>query len=113
QLERPRDDRGGRAGRGYGRCAGRGPGTSRPRVRNGRRRRFPGRARALRSMIAAARSRSSPNGGLMRRKSSFLKAMLLATCALTTLVLVPASARGEGTLTLYCSPQIEWCQLVI
>src|SRR6266508_2066415 len=64
-------------------------------------------------MIAAARSRSSPNGGLMRRKSSFPKAMLLATCALTTLVLVPASARGEGTLTLYCSPQIEWCQLVI
>jgi iron(III) transport system substrate-binding protein len=49
----------------------------------------------------------------MRRKSSFPKAMLLATCALTTLVLVPASARGEGTLTLYCSPQIEWCQLVI
>jgi len=49
----------------------------------------------------------------MRRKPRFPKATLLATCALTTLVLVPASARGEGTLTLYCSPQIEWCQLVI
>ena len=49
----------------------------------------------------------------MRRKSRFPKAVLLATCALTTLVLVPAVARGEGNLTLYCSPQIEWCQLVI
>ena len=44
----------------------------------------------------------------MRRKSRFPKAMLLATCALTTLVLVPGAARGEGNVTLYCSPQIEW-----
>ena len=49
----------------------------------------------------------------MHRKSSFPKAVLLATCVLTTLVLVPAAARGEGNLTLYCNPQIEWCQLVI
>src|SRR3989442_3209912 len=54
-----------------------------------------------------------PTEDVMRRKSSFPKAVLLATCVLTTLVLVPAAARGEGNLTLYCSPQIEWCQLVI
>src|SRR5713101_3716864 len=54
-----------------------------------------------------------PTEDVMRRKSSFPKAVLLATCVLTTRVLVPAAARGEGNLTLYCSPQIEWCQLVI
>src|SRR2546428_13195243 len=54
-----------------------------------------------------------PTEDVMRRKSRFPKAVLLATCVLTTLVLVPAAARCEGNLTLYCNPQIEGCQLVI
>jgi iron(III) transport system substrate-binding protein len=29
------------------------------------------------------------------------------------LVLVPGMAAAQGNLTLYCSPQIEWCQLVV
>ena len=48
----------------------------------------------------------------MRRMPRLGQAVLLAACAVTALVL-PATAQAQGTLTLYCSPQIEWCQLVI
>ena len=47
----------------------------------------------------------------MRRKLSLAMLVLLA-CAAIALVR-PDVARGEGNLTLYCSPQIEWCQLLI
>ena len=49
----------------------------------------------------------------MRLTSRLGKAVLPATCAALVLVLLPAAARGQGNLTLYCSPQIEWCQLMI
>ena len=39
-------------------------------------------------------------------------AVLLATCAVTALVR-PAPAPAQGNLTLYCNPQIEWCQLLL
>jgi iron(III) transport system substrate-binding protein len=48
----------------------------------------------------------------MRRKSRLAKLVRLAACAAITLVL-PNSVWGQGNLTLYCSPQIEWCQLLI
>jgi iron(III) transport system substrate-binding protein len=48
----------------------------------------------------------------MRRMPFLGKAVLLAACVVTALVL-PATAQAPGNLTLYCSPQIEWCQLVI
>ena len=37
--------------------------------------------------------------------------LLLATCV--GLLVGPQDARAQGSLTLYCSPQIEWCQLVV
>ena len=49
----------------------------------------------------------------MSQTSRLRNAVLLATCAITINVLLPAAARGEGNLALYCSPQIEWCQLLI
>jgi iron(III) transport system substrate-binding protein len=39
-------------------------------------------------------------------------AVLFAICAVA-IVAAPAATRGEGNLTLYCSPQIEWCQIMI
>jgi iron(III) transport system substrate-binding protein len=33
--------------------------------------------------------------------------------AVAVLALVPGGAGAQGNLTLYCSPQIEWCQLVV
>lgn len=47
----------------------------------------------------------------MRRKLSQTVLVLLACVAIA--LVRPDVTRGEGTLTLYCSPQIEWCQLLI
>ena len=47
----------------------------------------------------------------MRRKLSLAMLVLLACVAIA--LVRPDVTRGEGTLTLYCSPQIEWCQLLI
>ena len=55
----------------------------------------------------------SSTGEFMRQQSRHRNVVLLATCAVATIVLLPATARAEGNLTLYCSPQIEWCQLLI
>ena len=48
----------------------------------------------------------------MRRTSRLLNVALLTAC-LAVLLARPDDARGQGHLTLYCSPQIEWCQLMI
>ena len=48
----------------------------------------------------------------MLPKPRFRSAVLFAICAVA-IVLAPAVTRGEGNLTLYCSPQIEWCQIMI
>jgi len=48
----------------------------------------------------------------MRRRSRLAKLVRLAACVAIILVL-PNGAWGQGNLTLYCSPQIEWCQLLI
>src|SRR5262245_40114700 len=45
----------------------------------------------------------------MRWMSRLGHAVLLATCSVVALV-PPATAEAQGHLTLYCSPQIEWCQ---
>src|SRR5438093_482905 len=55
----------------------------------------------------------SSTGEFMRQQSRHRNVVLLATCSVATIVLLPATARAEGNLTLYCSPQIEWCQLLI
>ena len=47
----------------------------------------------------------------MRRKLSLAMLVLLACVAIA--LVGPDVTRGEGPLTLYCSPQIEWCQLLI
>src|SRR5262245_51384923 len=49
----------------------------------------------------------------MRCKFRLGKAALLVTGVGIVVVLLPLEARGQGSLTLYCSPQIEWCQLMI
>ena len=41
------------------------------------------------------------------------QAVLLVAAAALALGLWPGVAGAQGNLTLYCSPQIEWCQLVI
>ena len=46
----------------------------------------------------------------MRSRILTLIALALGALALS---LWPAVARAQGNLTLYCSPQIEWCQLVV
>jgi iron(III) transport system substrate-binding protein len=39
---------------------------------------------------------------------------MLGLLACVAIALVrPDVAWGQGSLTLYCSPQIEWCQLVV
>src|SRR5262249_53535515 len=48
----------------------------------------------------------------MRRTSCAVNVILFATCLAATLA-SPEVARGQGNLTLYCGPQIEWCQLMI
>src|SRR5262245_17879531 len=58
------------------------------------------------------RTISSETENAMRRTSRVVNFVLLATCLAVTLT-SPDVARGQGNLTLYCSPQIEWCQLMI
>ncbi|HSF02443.1 MAG TPA: extracellular solute-binding protein, partial [Solirubrobacterales bacterium] len=49
----------------------------------------------------------------MSSASKLRRAVLLGLGALACLALGPAQADAQGNLTLYCSPQIEWCQLVV
>ena len=48
----------------------------------------------------------------MHRTSRCAKGALLAACV-AVIVVLPNVALGQGHLTLYCSPQIEWCQLMV
>jgi len=49
----------------------------------------------------------------MRARSRFRKVVLLAIGVTVTVALQPGMTMAQGNLTLYCSPQIEWCQLVV
>src|SRR5262249_33567444 len=51
-------------------------------------------------------------GIAMRLMSRSVGITFLTACLAVTLVR-PGDAHGQGNLTLYCSPQIEWCQLMI
>jgi len=46
-------------------------------------------------------------------RSRLVGAVLLGLGVVAILALQPGPADAQGSLTLYCSPQIEWCQLVI
>jgi len=45
--------------------------------------------------------------------SHLRKAVMVGIGVVALLALTPAGADAQGNLTLYCSPQIEWCQLVV
>ena len=45
--------------------------------------------------------------------SHLRKAVMVGIGVVALLALAPAGADAQGNLTLYCSPQIEWCQLVV
>jgi iron(III) transport system substrate-binding protein len=46
-------------------------------------------------------------------RSSWNRITLFAAAAVAGVAFVTASSRAEGDLTLYCSPQIEWCEAMI
>lgn len=45
--------------------------------------------------------------------SHLRKAVMVGIGVVALLVLAPAGAGAQGNLTLYCTPQIEWCQIVV